>query len=277
MLDRARGQRGCLARRSAQASRRRAAFLEIASRCAASDQVSQELDRVLLSELPHSPSALEREARRKAQQGDLAAAMRQVHAVQQKHPERATARILEVQLLLAAKRYEEAAESALESARVLPVEQGEALWRMRARALSALKDDAGCAEALGVLRSMASSDSTRLASTYALEGELHRHRQRPGSALRSYKAAYRIKDDSAHFRAYAQLATELGDRASTLWAYMELCDGSPRRPNIAQGAMPCSNRRAAAEFQRTGVQQICAAMLRCRLALVRPFNYADLL
>jgi tetratricopeptide (TPR) repeat protein len=209
---------------------RRADFLEIASNCVVQDEaVSQELDRMLLSELPHNPAALEREAMRKARQGDLDGAVRQLEAVNTRHPQRVRGRVLKVEVLMTAERYEEAAASALESARALPTEQSEALWRMRAMALSALKDDAGSDEALGMLRSIASSDSKRLAATYALEGKLHVQRQRPGAALRSYKAAYRITEDSSYLHSYGQLSIQLGDRASALWAFMELCQRQPQK------------------------------------------------
>ena len=228
-----------------QHRKQREEFLELASNCvAATSPVSQDLDRVLLREFPQSPAAHEREATRLAARGDLDAALRELDAVRRQHPSRVTAHTLKAQLLFGAKRYAEAAQSAADSARSVALEASAPLWRTRASALAALGDDAGWAEAIAVLRRIASSETNRLAETYALEGQLHLERRQPGAALASYKAAYRIKEDPQYLRTYADISIQFGDRASALWAYMQLCEREPG--NVAY----CAKRDALLEQAR---------------------------
>jgi hypothetical protein len=228
-----------------QHAAQRADFIDVVSNCVGAEQpVSQQLDRVLLHEFPHRPAAREREAVRLARQGNLDAALSELDALLREDPSRVATRTLKVRLLAEGKRYAEAAASALTLTRSISLEDSAPLWQARAVALAALKDDAGWAEAIAALRRIASSNSDRLAATYELEGQLHLQRQQPGAALRSYRAAYRIKEDSKYLRAYADISTQLGDRASALWAYMELCQREP------SNAANCSTRDALLEQAR---------------------------
>ena len=207
---------------------RRAEFLELASSCVGVEHpTSRQLDAVLLREVPGNSAARERHARRLANQGKLDAALAELDALQRRDPTREGARVLRVELLFNARRYAEAARTALAVGNSLPVSAAARLWTLRARALAELGDDKGWTAAIAALRRTVSDDIDQLADTYALEGELYRRRHQSGAALRAYREAYSISDDSKYLVAYASVSTELGDRASALWAYMRLCELEP--------------------------------------------------
>jgi tetratricopeptide (TPR) repeat protein len=210
----------------------RAAFLETASSClGVGNPVSAQLDDVLLQEFRKSPAAIERNALRLARAGRVDAAIAMLDALRRENPRRVQSRTLRVQLLFDAQRYAEAALSALELARSVPQRDAAPLWRVRAQALATLQDDAGWRVAISTLRRIASDDADQLAETYEFEGALHLQRGQVGEALRAYRAAYRINGKAEYLRSYAEISTQFGDRASALWAYMELCQSQPKNPN----------------------------------------------
>lgn len=211
--------------------RHRAEFLELAASCVGVDNpASAEIDHSLRREFPERPAARERDALRLARNGDLEGALAELDAVLRANPARDVTSTLKVEVLLQGKRYAEAAASALELARTLPLAKRAPLWRVRATALAALRDDAGWAESIAELRRIASDDGDQLADVYAFEGGLHLQRGQPGEALHSYRAAYRIKKESGYLQAYASISSRLGDYGSALWAYMELCQTHPEIP-----------------------------------------------
>jgi len=200
-------------------------FLELAARCVAPESaVSKAIDAVLRRDAPRSAAVRERDALRLSIDGKLDEALAELDAALRLDPLRERARVLRVQMLLQHQRHAEAARVAIELARSMPPQTAAQLWALRARALSALHDQNGWKSALDAVRRLVSDDIDRLADTYALEADLYRQNGQLASAMRSYKQAYGIKEDSKYLVSYAGLCMALGDKRAALWAFMRLCE-----------------------------------------------------
>lgn len=214
---------------SAPRNKFRRNYLERVGECVAwYAKIIAPLDELILREFPDSPLAVERSARRLQQEGELDAGLALLDRLIRRRPEYHHATVARFQLLLAAGRLQDVidgADGALASAdEATQVE----ILGTKAAALARAGSMELAREALNEIRRRASTDPTRLANSYELEGKILLDLKQPGEALGAYREAYRIKQETSYLRVIGMLAESLGDRPQALWAYINLCQREPR-------------------------------------------------
>jgi tetratricopeptide (TPR) repeat protein len=207
---------------------KRRAFLEAAGNCVGWEEPSSHpLDAALLHEYPDSIAALERSVWRDMTAHHTDQALMTLDALQRSHPEHRRSLAIRLQVELADGRLSQVVD---EADKILPkLNEQEQSQVLSTKAIALARAGAGeqAEQAVAQVRRLASSDADRLSDSFALEGRVHLELREPGSALTSFREAFRIKEDSSYLRSIAQLAEGLGDRPQALWAYMNLCQREP--------------------------------------------------
>ena len=214
---------------SAPRNKFRREYLERVGECVAwYPKIIAPLDELILREFPDSPLAVERTARRLQLEGELDAGLALLDQLIRRRPEYHHATVARFQLLMSAGRLQEVIDGADRALASLDEATQVEILGTKASALARAGSVELAREALAEIRRRASTDPTRLANSYELEGKILLDLKLPGEALRAYREAYRIKQETGYLKVIGMLAESLGDRPQALWAYINLCQREPR-------------------------------------------------
>ncbi|MEM6960306.1 MAG: O-antigen ligase family protein, partial [Myxococcota bacterium] len=219
-----------------QAARGRAAsrMLELAAVCLAIDaDETRRLDQKILSlDQDHAPANL-RAARRARRNGDSVEALDKIFRAVRSDPSSRTAHLLRLELLLASQQYLAAAQAVEYAQKHL-----DSVWELKAMLAVAKGDVEAMRSAISAMRGSASESASRLARTYRFLGKMELKMGYQARAMAAYTRAYRIARDSQSLDKVANLAEQLGDRATLRWALKRLCTQDSTPPRACSGRSP---------------------------------------
>jgi tetratricopeptide (TPR) repeat protein len=203
-------------------------FLERASTCIYPASTSADFDAAFLREYPGAPLAIVHESQRLLRAGQVQESLALLEQLRQGHPEFQHAMLLRFETLFTMNRMGELIEEVDRARQGLDEPTQLELLGLKALALARIGtpvEDIGTV--IAEIRRRSTTDPTRLAQSYELEGKVHYELKQTGQALAAYREAFRISGDTRHLRTIASVAEAMGDRAQALWAYINLCQREP--------------------------------------------------
>jgi tetratricopeptide (TPR) repeat protein len=202
-------------------------FLNEVSACLGNAPTSQAFDDAVLNEFPGSLHPLVHQAQRLLadQQGDESLMV--IERIRRAHPEWQPGLALRLNTLLTLERYREVLDEIQRAMPTVSEDQQLALLEFKARTQARIGAPDLVEDTLKDIRRR-STDTKRLAHSYAFEGSIRVEMRQPGAAAAAYQEAFRISNDVRHLWDVGRLAQQLGDRPLALWAYITLCQRDPR-------------------------------------------------